>query len=537
MGDSVWPRMIDRPSSSGFAAAVVNRPAMSILTSRRQVLSLSMAPLFMRHARAADVPRFALGIASGHPRADRLVLWTRLTGNDLPDPVEVRWELAHDEAFRQIAATGTEVAEAAWAHSVHAEPAGLEPGRGYWYRFSALGQRSAAGRTRTAPAPGAAVDSLRFAIASCQRWDHGRYAAWRHMAEQDLDLVLFLGDYIYEYPSPPIAVRLHDGPMVRTLDDYRARYAQYKSDPALQAAHAMAPWITVWDDHEIENDYAGGTPQTPDPFFAQRRAAATQAYWEHMPFPKALRPNGPGEMRIYGRYDWGTLARIHALDDRQYRDVQACPKPGRHGSNTVLLKDCPALADPRRSLLGAAQEEWLAQGWDRDRPWNLLAQQTLMARLNWSDPAVAGGSYWTDGWDGYPAARHRLLSQVAERKLPGVVVLGGDVHAHWVADLKADYDDPKAPVIASEFCGTSISSRGMSQKRTAAAQALNPHVHYAHSEQRGYIGFTLGARRLDASLYAVDNPLRADSPVQVAAQFSVENGAPGVLSSARHPRQ
>jgi len=506
---------------------------MSTLITRRRVLNLSLAtalaPAFVRHAMAADTPRFALGIASGHPRADRLVLWTRLTGEPLPERVDVRWELADDEAFKNIAASGTEVAEAAWAHSVHAEPTGLQPARWYWYRFSALGQQSAVGRTRTAPAPDAEVSALRFTIASCQRWDHGHYAAWRHMATQDLDLVLFLGDYIYEYASPPLAVRLHDGPMARTLDQYRARYAQYKADPALQAAHAMAPWLAVWDDHEVENDYAADTPQTPDPFFNQRRAAATQAYWEHMPFPKAMRPRGT-EMRLFDRCDWGTLARIHALDDRQYRDVQVCPKPGRHGSNTVPLKDCPDLLDPKRTLLGAEQERWLAQGWDEKRPWNLLAQQTLMARFSWSDPTSTvnpGGTYWTDGWDGYAPARKRLLSTVAERKLPNVVVLGGDVHSHYVADLKADYDDAKSTVIATEFCGSSITSHGLAQERINAALPLNPHVHYGRGDQRGYIGFTLTAKRLDASLFAVANPNDAASAVSVAARFSVEAGKPG----------
>lgn len=527
--------MIVSAPSSGFVGAVVNRLAMSILTSRRQVLSLSLAPLFVRHARAADTPRFALGIASGHPKPDRLVLWTRLTGDSLPERVDVRWELAHDEAFTRIAASGTEVAEAAWAHSVHAEPVELQPARSYWYRFSALGQQSEAGRTRTAPAPDATVSALRFGVASCQRWDHGHYAAWRHMATQDLDLVLFLGDYIYEYASPPVALRYHLGTVTRTLDDYRQRYAQYKSDPSLQAAHAMAPWLVVWDDHEIDNDYANDTSQSNDPLFAQRRAAATQAYWEHMPFPKAMRPRG-SDMRIYERYDWGSLARIHTLDDRQYRDVQACPRPGRNGSNTVRLKDCPELLDPKRSLLGAEQERWLAQGWRQgteqhgQQPWNLLAQQTLMARFTWADAAGAdtpGGTYWTDGWDGYAASRKRLLGTVAERKLPGVVVLGGDVHAHYVADLKADYDDATSPVIATEFCGTSISSNGMAQSRVDAALPFNPHVHYARSDQRGYLGFTLTAKRLGASLWAVQDPKDPASPVNTAARFSVALGEPG----------
>lgn len=499
---------------------------MTCSITRRQVLgSLALAPVFVRHARAADVPRFALGIASGHPRPDRLVLWTRLSGADLPAKVDVSWELAHDEAFTRVAARGTEVADATWGHSVHAEPHGLEAGRGYWYRFTALGQRSPVGRTRTAPAVDAAAP-LRFAIASCQRWDHNHYAAWRHLAAQDLDLVLFLGDYIYEYASPPTALRLHDGPTALTLDDYRARYAQYKGDPALQAAHASAPWITVWDDHEIENDYASATPQGgPEPLFASRRAAATQAYWEHMPFPKAWRPRG-SELRLYERYDWGRLARIHTLDDRQYRDVQACPRRGRSGSNTVLRKECDALVDPQRSLLGAQQERWLADGWDTQRPWNLVAQQTLMARFSWTDPAQ-GGTYWTDGWDGYAASRQRVLQGVAERKLPGTVVLGGDVHAHYVADLKVDYDDTKAPVVASEFCGTSISSNGMAQARVDAALPHNPHLHHARSDQRGYVSFRLDAKQLQAQLHAVLDPKNPGSEVNVAARFVVELGRPG----------
>jgi alkaline phosphatase D len=249
-----------------------------------------------------------------------------------------------------------------------------------------------------------------------------------------------------------------------------------------------------------------------------------------MPFPKAWRPRR-SDLRLYDRYDWGTLARIHTLDDRQYRDVQACPRPNRNGSNTVAFKDCAALADPRRSLLGAAQERWLADGWDLERPWNLVAQQTLMARFSWTDPAQGGGTYWTDGWDGYAASRQRLLQGVAERKLPGTVVLGGDVHAHYVADLKADYDDAKAPVIASEFCGTSISSNGMAQSRVSAALPHNPHLHYARSDQRGYVSFTLDAKRLQAQLHAVLDPKNPASEVNVAARFAVELGRPGPQTS------
>ncbi len=401
-----------------------------------------------------------------------MVLRTRLSGAGLPAQVAVAWELAEDEAFTRIAASGTEQAVADDAHSVHAEPNGLQSARSHWYRFTALGQRSPAGRTRTAPAPDAVVQRLDFSIASCQRYDSGHFAAWRDVAapDKDQDLLLFLGDCIYERAAAGAnPVRRVEGGTVRTLAGYRARYAQVKSDPALQAAHAACPWLIVWDDHEVDNDYAGLQGQSLRFNFASQRAGAYQAWWEHMPLPKALRPVD-GAMRIYGHVDWGRLARFHLLDDRQYRDPQACPRPGRGGSNTVALADCATLADPRRTLLGSAQERWLARSWSPDRPWNLLAQQTLMARFAWSDPAQ-NGRYWTDGWDGYAPARNRLLGVVAQRQVPGVVVLGGDVHANYVADLKADYDDPRSPVIATEFCGTSISSLGLPQEQVGGKPA------------------------------------------------------------------
>ena len=518
--------------------------ARTLSHSRRRAFTLALGglfvPAFSRHARAADVPRFALGVASGCPRPQSLVLWTRLTGAGLPAQVEVQWELAHDEAFTEVAARGREGAVAAWAHSVHAEPAGLAPGRWYWYRFTALGQRSAVGRTRTAPAADAPAgpQPLRFAIASCQRWDHGHYAAWRHLAqearEDGLDLVLFLGDYLYE--AAPVAgrVRLHEGHgPARSLAQYRARYAQYKSDPALQAAHAAAPWLCVWDDHEVANDYAGLQGQDLEAGFADRRAQAYQAYWEHMPFPASMRPRGP-DMRIHARYDWGRLARIHAMDDRQYRDPQACPKPGHGGGggNTVRLKDCAALRDPRRTLLGEPQERWLAEGWSTQHDWNLLAQQTLMARFSWTDPASPEGPQaWTDGWDGYAPARQRLLDTIQARRVPGVVVLGGDVHSNYVADLKADFDDAKSPVLATEFCGTSITSQGLPQERVAAALPWNPHIRHGRSDERGYMRFTLDAKRLQVQLRVLDDVQKEGSGIRATARFVVEAGQAGAMAA------
>ncbi|MBL8345772.1 MAG: alkaline phosphatase D family protein [Rubrivivax sp.] len=513
-------------------------------------LASACAPVaFVRDARVADTPRFALGVASGSPAADSVVLWTRLAGDALAAEVPVAWEVAADEGFGRIVARGSEPARANDAHSIHLQVRGLEPARWYWYRFAALGQRSPVGRTRTAPAAegaSAAVARLDFAIASCQRWDHGYWAAWRdaaaHPSGRPLDLVLFLGDYIYEYGSPPGAVRAHEGGAVSTLEGYRARYAQYKSDPLLQAAHAVCPWIVIWDDHEVENDYAALQGEHLQPGFAARRAAAYRAWWEHMPLPPALRPveAGGGAMTIHGRLDWGRLARLHWIDTRQFRDPQLCPRPGRGGSNTVRLRDCPALiTEPARTLLGAAQERWLAEGWSLTQPWNLLAQQTLMARFTREavgsrpdprEPAAMQGRYWTDGWDGYPGARQRLLSVLAERKVPGAVVLGGDVHANYVADLRLDPDetDPtRSPLVATEFCGTSISSRGSAQSAVDAALRFNPHIRHGRSEERGYVRFALTRERLEADLRVVADPKDANSTVTSAARFVVEAGKPG----------
>ncbi len=496
--------------------------------TRRAALATTLVtlanPALVQHARAADVQRFGLGVASGQPRPDRMVLWTRLTGDNLPDEVRVRWELAHDEAFAQLAARGTYQAEASWAHSVHAEPTGLDAGRWYWYRFTALGQRSVVGRTRTAPAPDAPA-TLRLAIASCQRYDNAHFAAWRHLSTQSLDGVAFLGDYIYEGGSPTSAMRPHTGGPALTLETYRARYAQYKSDASLQAAHAACPWWMIWDDHEVENDYADTQSQTLADKFVLRRAAAYQAYWEHMPFTMAQRPRR-ADMRIVDRFQWGRLATMHLLDTRQHRDFQACPHPGRGGSNTVRAADCAALADPSRSLLGREQERWLADGWDTKRPWNLVAQQTLMARFSWRDPST-DPTYWTDGWDGYPAARQRLLDGVAQRKLSGVVVLGGDVHTHYVSSLKSNFDDPQSATLASEFCGTSISSRSQPQHQIDAARAFNPHVHLGRGDKRGAIVFDVSPKTLRATLLAVEDARQPDSPVSTLASFVVEAGAPG----------
>lgn len=490
------------------------------------------APMAPRRVRAQ--PRFGkdpftLGVASGSPRPDGVVLWTRLApeplaGGGMPNSsVELSWELARDEHFRDIAQKGAVLATPELAHSAHVEVGGLEPARWYWYRFMAGDAVSTVGRTRTAPAVNAIVERLRFAFASCQQYEQGYFAAHRHLAAEDLDLVVFLGDYIYESSWGRNHVRKHNAGEPYTLSEYRNRYALYKSDPNLQRSHASAPWIVTWDDHEVDNDYAGDQSEYLDPNFLARRAAAYRAYYEHMPLARRALPRGP-DAQLYDSFVFGDLATFFVLDDRQYRTRQACPKPGRGGSNVVA--DCAERLASDRTMLGSTQEAWLKNGLAHTRTkWNVIAQQTLMAQHD--HKRGLGQSYWTDGWDGYPVARARLLNDIAQVKPSNPLVIGGDVHCTWIADLKPDFDDPRSPVVATEFCGTSITSQGPSQKRVLAWLAENPHLRYGNGEKRGYVTVEIRRNECTATLRALDSEKRADSGISTLATFAVANGRPG----------
>jgi alkaline phosphatase D len=488
-------------------------------------------------AAAAD-PRFAhypytLGVASGYPTPDGVTLWTRLAPQPLegggmpPHAVEVHWDVAADAGFRTIVRSGHSIASPEWAHSVHAEVAGLQPGRWYWYRFRAGGAVSPVGKTRTAPAADAPAQRLRFATASCQQYEQGYYNAYRHLAAEDLDLVVFLGDYIYESSWGRNLVRAHGAGEPQTLDEYRARYALYKSDRLLQLAHAAAPWLVTWDDHEVQNDYANDRARiiVPPMVFLERRAAAYRAYYEHMPLPSWARPRGPA-MQLHTRAAFGQLAQFHVLDDRQYRSHQPCPKEGYGGSNVVDAAQCAERSDPRLTLLGTAQEQWLADGLARSPArWNIIAQQTMMAQAD-RTPGE-GRTFWTDGWDGYPKARERLLGFIAERRVANPLVLGGDVHMAAVADLKQDFDNTNAPAIATEFVCTSITSQGPSEKRTEALVAENPHIRYANGIRRGYTVFELSPERCTARLRTVSGVGLPGSTIRDAEVYLVDNGRPG----------
>lgn len=482
---------------------------------------------------------FSLGVASGDPDADSVILWTRLAPEPLagdggmpPVAVPVRWEVAEDERFARIVRSGTARAQPHWGHAVHVEAKGLRPGRWYFYRFIAAGESSPVGRTRTAPAAGAAVDRLRLCFASCQKYEAGFYAAWRHVVAEDPDLVLFLGDYIYEgAPSQKDAVRQHRNPEPMDLAGYRVRYATYKLDPLLQGAHHAAPWALTWDDHEVANDYAGALDQgNGDPVaFLRRRAAAYQAYYEHQPL--RVRPPRGADMRIYRTLDWGSLAQLQIVDDRQYRGPHACQPAGlieAHKPYRSIIGDCADLNDPGRSMLGARQERWLDQRLATSRAkWNVLAQQTLMRQAVVVDPKdpSPGPHYSADNWSGYPAARDHIFRRWVQAGTSNPLALGGDIHAFAAADIR-DPDRPDAAPIAAEFVGGSITSLRPDPdfKRLAPANGLA----FAESYVRGYGRLDIDAKGGSVTYRGLADALREDSGIADIARFSLEAGRPGL---------
>lgn len=471
---------------------------------------------------------FSLGVASGDPRPDGVVLWTRLAPDPLgdgggmrPRAVPVRWEVSEDDRWRTVVASGEQLARPELGHSAHVEVDGLRPGREYFYRFMAGAQESPVGRTRTAPAA-ASLTPLRFALASCQHYEHGLYTAYRHMSQEDLDVVFHVGDYIYEYgpreyQAPSGVTRTYDTPEPTTLDAYRRRYAQHKSDRDLQAAHHAFPWVVTWDDHEVKDNYAGDTCGNADrETFLRRRVAAYQAYYEHMPLRRTALPTSAGAMSLYRRIDYGALASFNVLDTRQYRDDQAT-----HGTRDWDRAD--------RTLTGAAQERWLLSGLQRSRArWNVLAQQIFFARRD-SEPG-AGDQLMSDAWDGYPAARARVSAALSRPGTSNPVVLSGDVHAAWANNLLADYRDPGSKVIGAEFVGTSISSGGdgsAQRENTGRVLAANPHIKFFDG-RRGYVRCRVTERAWQTDYRVVDFVSRPGAAVATRASFVVESGRPGI---------
>jgi len=519
---SVPPYQIHRPGRldrRSFLLATGSLSAAALWSNRALGLSLA-APKF------SDYP-FALGVASGDPRSDSIVLWTRLApkpleGGGMPqEPIDVDWLVAEDEQMTKVVKKGTTVANPEWSHSVHVEVEGLQPERWYWYQFRAGSEVSPKGRTRTAPSEEKTPDKVRLAFASCQHFETGFYTAYEHMLREDVDLVLHLGDYIYEGAPKANGVRKHLGGKLKSLDDYRTRHAQYRGDAALQAMHAAAPWIVTWDDHEFENDYANLTPDLPgktlDAFTAQR-AAAYQAYYEHMPLRQAQLPKGHN-MPLYRRVGFGQLAQFHVLDTRQYRT----PKPCGGGA----AAPCEGSLDPNNTILGQPQRDWLFEGLaGSTAKWNVLAQQVLMARVDFKPGD--GEIHSMDKWTGYEADRRRVLRFLHERKIANPVVLTGDIHTNWANELLTDFDDLESRSVATEFVGTSISSSGDGEaepKRLPEVLSENPFVKFYNGE-RGYVVCEITPKQWQTDFRTVEYVTRPGAPRQTRATFVVEAGQP-----------
>ena len=482
---------------------------------------------------------FTLGVASGDPRHDSVVLWTRLAPEPFdPDgsagmsrrSVRVDYEVAEDERFRTVVNRGSAIATAALGHSIHPEILGLLPDRHYWYRFRVGQQVSPTGRTRTTPHPRSSPRELTFAFASCQAWHDGHFTAYDHLAKEDLDLVVHLGDYIYEsaLKTNDRGVALPSAFRTETFDlaRYRLRYALYKSERPLQRAHAAFPWIQTTDDHEVENNWADHRSQADkerdqDPkVFLRRRAVAYQAMYENMPLRYRQMPNGP-DVRLHRRLSYGTLADFTMLDTRQYRSDQPC------GDGDSA--DCNQRYDPDQTMLGGKQKRWLLRGFSNSPArWQVIGNQAPMGQTD-IDPSRKTTRVYLDPWDGYVAERNEVLAQAQARGVRNLVVITGDRHENYVLDLKRDFDNPKSAVVGTEFVGTSITSGGDggdNPEQGRMLRAANPHLRF-YNAQRGYVRVKVDRNRWRSDFRVVPYVVKPGAPISTRASFVVEDRRPG----------
>ncbi|MGA4959283.1 alkaline phosphatase D family protein [Streptomyces lavendulocolor] len=504
----------------------------------------------------ADVlaPAFLHGVASGDPLPDGVLLWTRVTpapdalpGSGKGPDTEVRWEVAEDRAFSRVVARGAVMATAASDHTVKVDVRGLRQETAYYFRFTAGTEASAAvspvGRTRTTPAADATTAGVRFGVVSCANWEAGHFAAYRHLAARaDLDAILHLGDYIYEYgtgayPKPDYVVRQHEPRHEITgLADYRVRHATYKTDPDLQALHAAHPVIAIWDDHEFADDtWSGGadnhTPGTEGDW-AARAAAAKQAYFEWMPVRAST------EGTVYRRLRFGKLADLHLLDLRSFRSQQASTGSGR-------------VDDPARTITGRAQLDWLKAGLaSSDAAWKLVGTSVMISPVAFGSlPAhllgpvaellglpKGGVAINVDQWDGYTDDRRELLAHLTDRAITNTVFLTGDIHMAWANDVPvtaATY--PVSRSAATEFVVTSVTSDNLddilhvapgtvSLVAAAALRGANRHVKWLDMDNHGYGVLDVTAERSQMDYYTVSDKTDPDASSAWIRSYRTLNG-------------
>ncbi|WP_160135477.1 alkaline phosphatase D family protein [Halococcus salsus] len=476
---------------------------------------------------------FTLGVASGDPLPDSVVLWTRLAPEPLsedggmPDrQVPVQWEIATDEDMKNTVGKGNAKARPEYAHSVHIDVKGLDAGTEYYYQFKIGPDRSPVGRTKTAPAEDTNIDEFRFAFASCQNYPAGYYTAHDHLADEDLDLAVHLGDYIYEGGGQGSLGRGHEPPReIESLSEYRIREAQHKTDSNLQDAHAAFPWLVTWDDHEVENNYADEVSQADDPTeeFLERRADAYQAYFEHQPLRPSRMPDGPN-LPLYRRFTFGDLAEFNVLDTRQYRDDQ--------------VYSSEEASDPERTILGDEQEDWLVAGLNSSTSqWNVLANQVPVAATDENpNPDVQdfGGG---DKWDGYRADRQTLLDTMAADEDLNPVVITGDVHRNYAYNLKADFSDPNSETVGTEYVGTSITSFGDGSGITQYGPSLGEPWQRFYNDERGYVRCTLTPDQWQTDYRVVSTVEEPEASVSTIATFTTDAGDPGAELTSEPPER
>lgn len=496
-----------------------------IKCSAATIAGLSLLPSF-RYINGPGYP-FTLGVASGDPLPDSVVLWTRLA----PEPLDrsfgisadekVSWELSKFPDFKTTLQKGSFIATSDMAHAVHIEVYGLTPNTTYYYRFKHKKHISPVGRTKTAPALDAENTQFNFVLASCQNYENGLYTAYDHMVEEDIDVVFFMGDYIYEYGANPKAIRQHvPSHEIKTLEDYRIRYAQYKSDPSLQAAHAAFPWIVALDDHEVKNNWGGdGPPYDDNSSFLERRKAAFKAFYEHMPLRQSSIPQDIN-MKIYRKFNFGKLAEINVLDTRQYRTDFACFDETK--------ENCSSRFDPSRTMLGEQQENWLFSNLKQSSStWNILAQQVHMAQVDKAKGDKQSMSM--DSWDGYVATRKKLFDVVKKNEIKNFVVLTGDSHKNWLNDLIEDFENPKSAILGTEIMGTSISSRGDGSDLPEIGKTIlaeNSHIKF-YNDQRGYVKCSVTPYEYRTEYRVVPYVSQPGASISTRAVFVTKNNVPG----------
>jgi len=517
------------PSAIGRRGFLVGSGALVLATAcagddggSRSATS-SASPNTTLHTARLDGDPFTLGVASGDPAADSVILWTRLAPQPLAvdgaagmpdDPVDVRWQISADDRFTSIVNEGVATADPESGHSLHVEAGALDPAASYFYRFTVGDFTSPVGRTRTLPAEGEALDHLTLAVANCQWYESGTYAAYRHLAEEDLDLVVHLGDYIYEYAAGTGARQSKPTYEVVTLPDYRLRYASYKVDPDLQAAHHARPFVCTWDDHEVANNYLGDSvPEglVPVAQFPERRAAAYRAWWENLP-TRLPAPDGD-RLDIYRALTFGDLARLELLDQRQYADVAPC-----RDEVADDFGDCAERTGEDRTRLGDEQEAWFAETIAQGGvTWDLVGNPVVLAGIDAGTGDDA--AYYLDTWDGYPDAQRRFIATLGEADNP--VVLTGDYHAGMVLDVNDRPFSPGATLVAPEFMAPPISSvlfdADVSARTPHLRQQINAH---------GYLTVTAEPDRLTATFRTLDDVQDPRSAITTEGTWQVDAGDP-----------